>query len=111
MDLMNWGREIVIIVRLWRYSEICGKQGVKKTREIIDRYNNLNEFQKLLFECNPDYVNLRGFGVLLVAPGQRHPGDYGPWGRGLTSKSLWPACPVTDSWPYFLLSRGTTASL
>ena len=82
MDLMNWGREIVIIVRLWRYSEICGKQGVKKTREIIDRYNNLNEFQKLLFECNPDYVNLRGFGVLLVAPGQRHPGDYGPWVSG-----------------------------
>ena len=28
-----------------------------------------------------DYVNVRGFGALTVAPVGRLPGVYGPWGR------------------------------
>ena len=33
-----------------------------------------------------DYVNVRGFGALTVAPALRLPGDYGPWGRWGTNQ-------------------------
>ena len=33
-----------------------------------------------------DYVNVRGFGALTVAPALRLPGVYGPWGRWGTNQ-------------------------